>query len=95
MLIILLILAQECLSFLGGAMRSKKNAWADGGLRQANHHWTLVPNTTRLGTSRELFDYANAVGAAIPRLPTCLRPSTIRHFLDVCVASLKAGANHG
>lgn len=80
---------------LEALMRPKERTRAAGGPRRANHQKTQTSNSARLATSRELFAYADAVGAAIPRLPGYLKASTVQHFLSVCVAALKAGANHG
>lgn len=95
MFFILLTLEQEFRHMLEALMRPKERTRAAGGPRRANHQKTQTSNSARLATSRELFAYADAVGAAIPRLPGYLKASTVQHFLSVCVAALKAGANHG
>lgn len=74
---------------LEALMRPKEKTRAAGGPRRVDHQRNLELDPTRLGTSRELFAYADAVAAAIPRLPGYLKASTVRHFLSVCVAALK------
>lgn len=76
---------------LEALMRPKERTRAAGGPRRANHQKTLNPNSARLATSRELFDYAEVIGAAIPRLPGYLKASTVQHFLCVCLAALASG----
>jgi hypothetical protein len=44
-----------------------------------------------LGANIDLFAYADAVAAAIPGLPSYIRPSTIRHLLTVLHAALAQG----
>ena len=85
------ILEQEFRHMLEALMRPKERIRAAGGPCRVDHQKNLEPDTTRIGTSRELFAYADAIGAVIPRLPGYLRPSTIQHFLSVCVAALASG----
>ena len=82
-------LEQEFRHMLEALMRPNANPRAAGGPRRVDHQRNLGLDPTRLGTSRELFAYADSVAAAIPRLPDYLKASTIRHFLSVCVAALK------